>query len=43
MYEESLQDMVLLEEEMIKVGSYYINKYEDHCVTTGLFTMKSHF
>jgi len=43
MYEESLNDMVLLEEEMIKIGSYYINKYEDKCVSMGIFTMKSHF
>lgn len=27
-YEEALNDMVELEEEMIKVGSYYVNRYE---------------
>jgi hypothetical protein len=43
MYEEALSDMVLLEEEMIKIGSFYINKYEDKCVSMGTFTMKSHF
>ena len=28
MYEEALNDMVELEEEMIKLGSYFINKHE---------------
>lgn len=27
-YGEALNDMVELEEEMIKVGSYYVNRYE---------------
>jgi hypothetical protein len=35
--------MVSLEEEMIKIGSYFINRYEDTCVSAGTFTMKSHF
>ena len=28
MFEESLNDMIELEEEMIKIGSYYINQHE---------------
>ena len=28
MYEEALSDMILLEEEMIKIGSYFINQHE---------------
>ena len=28
MYSESLNDMLILEEEMIKIGSYYLNKAE---------------
>jgi hypothetical protein len=28
MYAESLNDMLLLEEELIKIGSYYLNKAE---------------
>jgi hypothetical protein len=42
-YEEALQDMVALEEEMIKIGSYYINQYEHRQVSSGNFTMKSIF
>lgn len=28
MYVETLNDMLLLEEELIKIGSYYLNKAE---------------
>lgn len=27
-YHESFADMMSIEEELIKIGSYYINKYE---------------
>lgn len=27
-YEESLNDMLEIEEELLKIGSYYINKHE---------------
>ena len=27
-YEEALNDMLLLEEELIKIGSYFLNKAE---------------
>lgn len=28
MYAESLNDMLMLEEELVKIGSYYLNKAE---------------
>lgn len=32
-YEEAINDMIQLEEEMMKIGSYYLNKAEfsKHC------------